>query len=80
MSYQITELDRQNWARVYQDQQRQDFLDSLYIRYGRDKKDHPMHSLYTGLYQQWIADGSPSDGSVCDGDVLGDLSPGSVSV
>jgi hypothetical protein len=80
VSYQITELDRQNWARVCQDQQRQDFLDSLYIQYGRDKKDHPMHSLYTGLFQQWVADGRPSDGAVRNGDVLGDLSPGSVSV
>lgn len=80
MSYQISELDRQNWARVCQDQQRQDFLDSLYIQYGRDKKDHPMHSLYTGLFQQWVADGRPSDGVVRNGDVLGDLSPGSVSV
>lgn len=80
MSYQTTELDRQNWARVCQDQQRQDFLDSLYIQYGRDKKDHPMHSLYTGLFQQWVADGRPSDGSVCNGDVLGYMSPGSVPV
>ena len=80
MSNQVTELDRQNWARVCEDQQRQDFLDSLYIQYGRDKADHPMHSLYTGLYQQWVADGRPSDGAVCDGDVLGDLPPSSVPV
>ncbi len=66
--------------RVTEDQQTQDFLDSLYIQYGRDKADHPMHSLYTGLYQQWVADGRPSDDSVLDGDVLGDLSPSSVPV
>ena len=80
MSNQITELDRQNWARVCKDQQRQDFLDSLYLQYGRDKKNHPMYSVYTGLYQQWIADGQPSVGAVSGGSVLGDLSPSSVSV
>jgi len=78
VGYQITEQDRQAWARVCEDQQRQDFLDSLYIQYGRDKSDHPLHSLYTGLFQQWIADGRPSDGAVRNGDVLGDLSPSSV--
>jgi len=25
-------------------------LDWLYLEDGRDKKDHPMHCLYTGLY------------------------------
>jgi hypothetical protein len=35
------------------EQLRQDFLDDLYRRSGRDRKDHPMHSLYTGLYQEW---------------------------
>lgn len=80
MSSQITELDRQNWARVCQDQQRQDFLDSLYIQYGRDKKEHPMYSVYTGLYQQWLADGKPTDGAVSGGGVLGDLCPSSVPV
>ena len=80
MSNQVTELDRQNWVRVSEDQQRQDFLDSLYIQHGRDKAEHPMHSLYTGLYQQWVADGKPLDGAVSGGDVLGDLSPSSVSV
>lgn len=78
MSSQITELDRQNWARVCEDQQRQDFLDSLYLQYGRDKKDSPMYSVYTGLYQQWIADGQSPVGSVPGGGVLGDLSPSSV--
>lgn len=80
MSYQITKDDCQAWARVCEDQQRQDFLDSLYIQYGRDKSDHPAHSLYTGLYQQWIADGRPANGAVRNGDVLGDLSPSSVPV
>ena len=80
MSSQVTELDRQNWARVCQDQQRQDFLDLLYIQYGRDKKEHPMYSVYTGLYQQWLADGKPADGDVSGGGVLGDLCPSSVPV
>ena len=52
-----TEVFQQNWARICADQQRQDFLDLLYVQYGRDKTDHPMYSLYTGLYQQWVADG-----------------------
>jgi|Laugresu1bdmlbsd_1035121.scaffolds.fasta_scaffold30181_1 hypothetical protein len=34
-------------------QARQDMLDDLYRRSGRDRKDHPMHSLYTGLWQEW---------------------------
>jgi hypothetical protein len=39
-----------------------------------------MHSLYTGLYQQWLADGNSCDDAVSSGDVLGDLCPSSVSV
>ena len=80
MSNLKTELFQQNWARICEDQQRQDFLDSLYIQYGRDKADHPMHNLYTGLYQQWLADGNSCDDAVSSGDVLGDLCPSSVSV
>ena len=74
------ELFQQNWAHICEDQQRQDFLDSLYIQDGRDKADHPMHSLYTGLYQQWLADGCPTDSAVRDGGVLGDLRTGDLSV
>jgi len=68
------------WERVAADQKRQDFLNSLYFLYGRDAKDHPMHSLYTGLYQQWLADGCPTDSAVRDGGVLGDLRTGDLSV
>ncbi len=32
---------------------RQQFLDELYRAAGRDRKDHPYHSSYTGLYQEW---------------------------
>ena len=28
------------------------YLDKLYTEDGRDKKSHPMHGLYTGLFQQ----------------------------
>ena len=31
-------------------------LDALYEMDGRDKKDHPQHGLYTGLYEQYIND------------------------
>ena len=30
-----------------------DFLEQLYRASGRDRKDHPDHGLYTGLYQEW---------------------------
>jgi hypothetical protein len=30
---------------------RQACLEALYHRSGRDRRDHPMHSLYTGLLQ-----------------------------
>jgi len=69
------------WARVVEDQRRADFLDSLYIQEGRDSKDHPLHSVYTGLYMQWVAN-EPDAGvaAVPGSDVLGDLSPSSVPV
>jgi hypothetical protein len=44
----------QAWARVCVDQMRSDFLDKLYVQDGRDKPEHPFHSLYTGLYQGYI--------------------------
>jgi len=37
-------------------QARQDLLEDLYRRSGRDRKDHPMHSLYTGLWQEWTTE------------------------
>ena len=30
-----------------------EFLEQLYRAAGRDRKDHPMYGLYTGLYQEW---------------------------
>lgn len=38
--------------RVLEDQKRQDDLDELYRKAGRDDKNHPMYSLYTGLYAE----------------------------
>lgn len=35
-----------------EDEQRVRTLDELYFQDGRDKRDHPMHSTYTGLWQQ----------------------------
>lgn len=32
---------------------RQLFLEELYHAAGRDKPEHPMHCLYTGLWQDW---------------------------
>lgn len=38
-------------------QQRQDFLDKLYQADGRASEDHPVHGLYTGLFDRT----NPSD-------------------
>jgi hypothetical protein len=40
---------------VLLDQKRYDELEALYVKDGRDKRDHPMYSLYTGLYQAYLA-------------------------
>ena len=42
------------WAKVQEDQRRTDFIDLLYLQDGRFSKEHPLHSLYTGLYEQWV--------------------------
>lgn len=34
-------------------QARQDLLDDLYRRSGRDRKEHPLHATYTGLWLEW---------------------------
>jgi hypothetical protein len=39
---------------IKQDNERQELLELLYHEDGRDNPDHPMHSLYTGLYEQHI--------------------------
>jgi hypothetical protein len=36
---------------VVMDQIRQDYLEALYEQDGRTDKNHPMYSLYTGLYR-----------------------------
>lgn len=35
------------------EQLRQDLLESLYLRDGRDNPDHPFHCLYTNLFQSY---------------------------
>lgn len=35
------------------EQLRQDLLESLYHRDGRDNPDHPFHCLYTNLFQSY---------------------------
>lgn len=29
------------------------WLNDLYLQEGRDKRDHPMHGLFTGLHLTW---------------------------
>lgn len=41
-----------NWD-VKKEQQKQDFLEHMYHCAGRQNKNHPMHSLYTGLWQDF---------------------------
>ncbi len=36
-----------------EDERRQEWLERCYQNDGRRSKDHPMHSLYTGLIQKW---------------------------
>lgn len=39
---------------IKRDTERQELLERLYHEDGRDNPDHPMHSTYTGLYEQHI--------------------------
>ena len=32
---------------------RQEWINKLYVYDGRDKRDHPMHGLFTGLAQKY---------------------------
>lgn len=69
------------WAKVQEDQLRIDFLEFLYFQDGRGSKDHPLHSVYTGLYEQWLScERNTSDTAVLSSDVLGDMPTGVVSV
>lgn len=54
MKTQPAQWAQDAWARVQTDQARADFLDKLYFEDGRDKKGHPLHSTYTGLYLQYL--------------------------
>ena len=47
-------------ASVLREQERQDYLDALYTKDGREAKDHPLYGLYTGLYVQEQAQESRS--------------------
>jgi hypothetical protein len=48
---------------------RQAYLEALYHRSGRDRRDHPMHSLYTGLLQARAAELVEFDQLVTVGEV-----------
>ena len=37
-----------------EEQKRQDRLESWYEQDGRNEKDHPLHSLYTGLAEKYM--------------------------
>ena len=41
--------DLELWEKVVIEDDRQEYLEWLYKLDGRDKKSHPLHSLYTGL-------------------------------
>jgi hypothetical protein len=41
-----------NWS-VVEEQKRADFMEHMYKCSGRQDKTHPMHGLYTGLYQDF---------------------------
>ena len=52
MSQLIETTCKAPWVRVMEDQARYEYLEELYRKSGRDQVGHPMHSLYTGLYQE----------------------------
>ncbi len=41
-----------NWS-VVEEKKRADFMEHMYNCSGRQDKAHPMHGLYTGLYQDF---------------------------
>jgi hypothetical protein len=41
-----------NWS-AKDEQMKADFMEHMYQCSGRDRKDHPMHALYTGLWQDF---------------------------
>ncbi len=52
MSELIETTCKAPWVKVMEDQARYEYLEKLYRKSGRDQVGHPMHSLYTGLYQE----------------------------
>ena len=80
MSSQLPDWASQAWARVCSDQARMDFLEALYFKEGRDDPAHPLHSLYTGLYMNYLGNVRCDGDAVLRGDVLADLCPSSVAV
>ncbi len=52
MSESIETTCKAPWVKVVEDQARYEYLEELYRKSGRDQVGHPMHSLYTGLYQE----------------------------
>jgi hypothetical protein len=48
-----TQLHNVNPCDPVAQQQRQDDLDALYRAAGRDRKEHSMYGLYTGLHREW---------------------------
>lgn len=44
-------------------QARQNLLDALYVQTGRDRPDHPMHGLYSGLWQEMTKPTAEPDAS-----------------
>ena len=74
MSNPIPDWASQAWERVCSDQARVDFLETLYFKEGRDDPAHPMHSLYTGLYVNYLENVRCGGDAVLRGDVLDNLS------
>ena len=52
MSELIETTCKAPWVKVVEDQKRYEYLEELYRKSGRDQLGHPMHALYTGLYQE----------------------------
>lgn len=52
MSELIETTCKAPWVKVVEDQKRYEYLEELYRKSGRDQAGHPMHALYTGLYQE----------------------------
>ena len=40
---------------------RQELLDQLYEEAGRFDPEHPLHAVYTGLYQDYLASQPPTE-------------------